>query len=324
MIVTVTLNPSLDRTIEVSQLVPGAMMRATGTWLDPGGKGVNVARALTVHGIPSCAVVPRNGAAGDELVALLIAGGIDVRAVAVSGYTRSNVSLTEPDGTVTKVNEPGGQLGEADLEDIVRTVLAAAEQAEWVVASGSLPPGVPDTFYAELGHALRDLGVRFAVDTSGPALRAALAAEPALVKPNRDELAEFAGHPITTVADVVRVAERMRRDGAGTVLASLGADGAVLVDARGVRCGDSPVDGGGRSSVGAGDAMLAGFLAAGSTGGDALVEALSWGAAAVRMPGSRMPAPEDVDRSTVRLHQPPDLSRPLSGPHEVYGLEQIR
>jgi 1-phosphofructokinase len=104
----------------------------------------------------------------------------------------------------------------------------------------------------------------------------------------------------------------LREKGAVTVLASLGADGAVLVDGQGVRYGESPVDRG-RSAVGAGDAMLAGYLAGGVTGGDALIEALSWGAAAVRLPGSRMPGPGDVDRDSVRTHASVDLTRALAG-----------
>jgi 1-phosphofructokinase len=116
----------------------------------------------------------------------------------------------------------------------------------------------------------------------------------------------------------------MRAAGAETVLASLGADGAVLVTGegtgQGVRYGESPVDRG-RSAVGAGDAMLAGYLAGGVTGGDALIEALSWGAAAVRFPGSRMPGPDDVDRTRVRLASV-DLTRALDG--RTYGMEQIR
>jgi 1-phosphofructokinase len=107
------------------------------------------------------------------------------------------------------------------------------------------------------------------------------------------------------------------------VLASLGADGAVVVDEDGVRYGESPVDRG-RSAVGAGDAMLAGFLAAGVSSGDPLVEALSWGAAAVRFPGSRMPGPSDVERGAVLMHGTADLSRQLRGPHQEHGMEQIR
>ncbi|MFC4858088.1 1-phosphofructokinase [Actinophytocola glycyrrhizae] len=312
MILTLTLNPSLDRTIEVPELVRGALVRASGTRLDPGGKGVNVARALAAHRQPTCAVVPRGGPEGRQLCELLEEEGIDVCAVPVTGHTRSNVSLVEPDGEVTKINEPGGELARDDLERIVKAVLDTAATADWVVASGSLPPGVPDTFYRELGARLTERDVRFVVDTSGPALTSALAARPALVKPNREELAESVGFGIDTLGDVVRAAAALRDRGAKAVLASLGADGAVLVDEQGVRYGESPVDRG-RSAVGAGDAMLAGYLAGGVTGGDALVEALAWGAAAVRLPGSRMPGPGDVDRESVRIHASADLSRALDG-----------
>ena len=316
MILTLTLNPSLDRTIEVPELVRGALVRASGTRLDPGGKGVNVARALAAHKLPTCAVVPRGGPEGRQLCELLEEEGIDVCAVPVTGHTRSNVSLVEPDGEVTKINEPGGELGQDDLERIVKAVLdtssSSPASADWVVASGSLPPGVPDTFYRELGARLTERGVRFVVDTSGPALTAALSAAPALVKPNREELAESVGFGIHTLGDAVRAAEILRDKGAQTVLASLGADGAVLVDEQGVRYGESPVDRG-RSAVGAGDAMLAGYLAGGVTGRDALVEALSWGAAAVRLPGSRMPGPGDVDRDSVLVSASVDLSRALDG-----------
>lgn len=301
MIVTVTLNPSLDRTIEVAELARGSMVRATSTRLDPGGKGVNVARALAAHGIETSAVVPLGGATGAEITALLQHDGINVCAVPVSGSTRSNVSLVEPDGTVTKINEPGAELTAADLQAVVEGVLSIADGADWVVACGSLPPGVPADFYARLGKLVP---ARFAVDTSGPALVAAVEASPALIKPNRGELASLVGFPIETVADAKRAASSVRASGVDAVLASLGVDGAVLVDQTGIRYGDSPVDRR-RSAVGAGDAMLAGYLAAGVLGRDPLVEALSWGAAAVRFPGSRMPGPSDVDRSGVRVHAEP-------------------
>jgi 1-phosphofructokinase len=141
-----------------------------------------------------------------------------------------------------------------------------------------------------------------AIDTSGPALEAVLAAGPTLVKPNRDELAEVTGQRLLTIADVVEAANRLRARGAGAVLASLGADGAVLVDDDGAIHGRTPAVPP-LSSVGAGDAMLAGFLAGGGKGEDALVEALAWGAAAVLQPGSGMPSPPDIDRSAVRLER---------------------
>ncbi|MBA2553912.1 MAG: 1-phosphofructokinase [Geodermatophilaceae bacterium] len=316
MIVTLTLNPSLDRSIEIASFDRGAVIRASATRLDPGGKGVNVARALAEHQVKACAVLPRSGPDGAQLTALLQQDGIDVSPVQVDGATRSNVSLVEPDGTVTKINEPGGRLSADDLDGIIEAVLSVAGGADWVVACGSLPPGVPDDFYARLCHLLSRTGVPVALDTSGPALRAAIPAVPALVKPNRDELADFAGYRIDTLGAAITAAATMRRTGAGMVLASLGADGALLVSAEGCLYGEAPVAQR-RNSVGAGDAMLAGFLAADAAGRDALVEALAWGAAAVSLPGSRMPGPDDIDRSQVRIHRDPDPERVLHEAHRT-------
>ncbi|MFV2012365.1 MULTISPECIES: 1-phosphofructokinase [unclassified Micromonospora] len=305
MILTLTLNPSLDRAVEIDDLVRGEVIRATGARLDPGGKGVNVSRALLANGVPSVAVLPCGGDEGGQLVRLLAAEGVEVVAVPIAGRTRSNITLAEPDGTVTKVNEPGPTLSRDEFDAITTRLLDTAHQADWVVVCGSLPPGLPVDGFTALCRQLLDAGLRLAVDTSGPPLRAAAEAGADLVKPNREELAEAVGRPLDGLGDVVDAAQQVRAWGAGTVLASLGAQGAVLVDADGMRTGDSPVDQP-RSTVGAGDALLAGFLAAGASGPDALAEGLAWGAAAVSLPGSRMPGPADLRRHTVRLHPRPD------------------
>jgi 1-phosphofructokinase len=302
MILTLTLNPSLDRAIELERLVRGEVLRAANARVDPGGKGVNVSRALLANGVASRAVLPCGGDEGLYLVRLLQAEGVDPLVVPIAGNTRSNVTLVEPDGTVTKVNETGPALSKAEFEAVAEQVLAASTDADWVVACGSLPPGLADNAFGELCERLVKAGTRVAVDTSGPSLRAAAEVGVALLKPNREELAEVMARPMDTMTAVVRAAEQLRSWGAGAVLASLGADGAVLVDGNGVIAGESPVAVT-RSSVGAGDALLAGFLAAGATGAAALAEALAWGAAAVSLPGSRMPGPQDIRRHHVRIHQ---------------------
>ncbi|HLU74806.1 MAG TPA: 1-phosphofructokinase [Nonomuraea sp.] len=313
MIVTLTLNPSLDRTIEIAALDRGAVIRAAAARLDPGGKGVNVSRALLANAVASRAVVPFGGDEGRQLVHLLRQEGLDMVTVPVTGRTRSNVTLAEPDGTVTKINEPGTALSPAELDTIAESVLAEAREADWVVASGSLPPEVPEDVYARLCRRFAGAGIHVAVDTSGPALAAALGGGPALVKPNLEELATATGMAITCVGDVVAAAAKLRAAGARTVLASLGADGAVLVEDGGTWYGEAPVAEP-RNAVGAGDAMLAGFLAGGGRGADALVEALAWGAAAVGLPGSRMPGPSDIRRDAVRVSRP-DPARLLTSPY---------
>ncbi|WP_430780312.1 1-phosphofructokinase [Actinoplanes sp. G11-F43] len=310
MILTVTLNPSVDRALEVGVLIRGEVLRAADSHIDPGGKGVNVSRALLANGVRSTAVVPTGGAEGDQLVDMLRAEGVDMLAVPIAGRTRSNITLAEPDGTVTKINEAGPVLSDAEFAQVSEAVLDAAATADWVVICGSLPPGPGLAAFTDLCEKLVAAGTRLAVDSSGPALLAGVAAGAALVKPNREELAEAIGAPLTTVGDVVEACGRLRAGGAGAVLASLGSDGAVLVDDAGVLAGSSPVSVP-RSTVGAGDAMLAGFLAGGASGPAALTEGLAWGAAAVSLPGSRMPTPSDLDRTTVTVTLDPDLSRRL-------------
>jgi 1-phosphofructokinase len=302
VIVTLTLNPSVDRTVEVETLARGEVMRAHGVRVDPGGKGINVSRALATHRLPTRAVVTVGGAEGEHLVALLRDTGIEILPVRIEGAIRSNITVVEPDGTTTKFNEPGAELSEDELNAVFAAVKNAVQSADWLVASGSLPPGTPAGVYADLVRSLADSGTSVAVDTSGLALEAVLAAGPTLVKPNREELAEVTGQALLTIDDVVEAASRLRDRGAGAVLASLGADGAVLVDDDGAIHGRTPAVPP-LSSVGAGDAMLAGFLAGGGKGADALIEGLAWGAAAVLQPGSGMPSPDDIDRSAVRLER---------------------
>ena len=310
MIVTVTANPSLDRTIEVDQLVRGAVHRVGALREDAGGKGVNIARALAANHHKSRAVLPTGGADGALLTALLTEAGIDFVTVPIVNGVRTNVSVVETDGTVTKLNTAGPTLLPGEVDALLAAAVDTAGVATWAACSGSLPPGAPDDLYARLTSALRAVGCAVAVDTSGPALTAALAAGPDVVKPNAEELAEVVDAPITTLGDALAAAQELRRRGARAVLASLGGDGALLVDEEGALHGEAPVDVV-RSAVGAGDATLAGFLAGGGHGRSALAEALAWGAAAVGLPGTRMPTPADLDRAAVRLHDVLDLHRPI-------------
>jgi 1-phosphofructokinase len=310
MIVTLTPNPSVDRTVEVDQLVRGAVLRALSARVDAGGKGVNVARALAANGRPARAVLPSGGAEGAQLAALLSPQGVEVVLVPVAGAVRANVSIVEPDGTVTKINEPGPVLSAEEVEAMVAATLDATAGAAWLAVSGSLPPGVPAGFYGRLIDALAPTGVRIALDTSGEPFTHALGDAPDVVKPNRHELAEAVGQSIATIGDAVEAAQLLRAKGARTVLASLGADGAILVDGTGATHAEARVDVP-RSAVGAGDALLAGFLAAGGAGVPALVEALAWGAAATSLPGSRMPGPGDIRRDAVVVHHALDPARAL-------------
>lgn len=306
MIVTVTPNPSIDRTIQIDRLDRGKVIRARAATSEAAGKGLNVSLALATEGIDTAAVLPL--AAESATVYLrLLADAVPLTAVPVKGATRVNVSLVEPDGTVTKVNEPGPQLEPDDVDAILAAASAAAGPG-WIVGCGSLPPGAPVDFYARLA-ALARPGRRVAVDTSGEALSAAVCAGAALVKPNTAELEELVGRPLPTIGEVVAAAREVVERGCHSVLVSLGPDGALLVDARTASHAEASVDDV-VNTVGAGDALLAGFLAAGGEQ-DALGIAVAWSVAAIRSPGTRMRAVTTADRGAVIVHQRIDASRRL-------------
>jgi 1-phosphofructokinase len=312
MIVTLTPNPSVDRTVEIDELRRGEVHRARGGRVDPGGKGVNVSRALAACNVDTVAVLPSGGAEGAQLTALLTPIGVRVVQVPIAGAVRSNITVVEPDGTTTKLNEAGPELSPDEVEAIEQAVVETARDAAWVVGSGSLPRGVSAQFYAELVERLRDVDTQVCIDASGPALAAAVDAGPDLIKPNAEELAELVGRPLRRLGDVVDAAAEARKRGVGTVLVSLGADGALLLSADEMLHGWARAEQV-RSTVGAGDATLAGFLAGGGRGRSALVTALAYGTAAVGLPGSVMPTPADLRPDAVTIDDNPDLDRPLGG-----------
>jgi 1-phosphofructokinase len=232
----------------------------------------------------------------------------------VSGRTRSNTTVCDADGTVTKLNEPGSPLRPDDLEAIATAIRTSVRDGDWLVVSGSIPPQLTDAQFSALLREATSTGAHLVVDTSGDALAASLGAHPRLIKPNGEELAELVGRDLGSMADVIAAAEDVRARGVDYVLVSLGAQGAVLVGPAGVIVGESHVDQP-RSTVGAGDCFLAGFLS-GFTQEPvdldaALLEALAWGAAATRLPGSAVPHPADLDPTHVQLVWQPDLDRPL-------------
>ncbi|MEU8472792.1 1-phosphofructokinase [Streptomyces sp. NPDC029006] len=313
MILTVTPNPSLDRTYEVPALERGEVIRATGERMDPGGKGVNVSRAVTAAGRRTVAVLPLGGAPGALVAELLDAQGIEVAPVPVAGATRSNIALAEDNGVLTKINAPGPDLSAAEQELLLETVRVQSRDADWIACCGSLPRGLTPSWYADVVTRAHAGGARIALDTSGPALLEALRARPDVVKPNAEELAEAVARPLATVGDALKAAEEVRAMGAGAVLASLGADGQLLVSDAGSWFGSARVSAV-RSNVGAGDASLAGFLIAGGTGPGALASAVAHGAAAVQLPGSVMPGPADLDPTAVTVTADIPLGRELTEP----------
>ena len=331
MILTVTPNPSIDRTVTLnSPLTRGAVHRVASVSSEPGGKGVNVARVLTLAQIEAVALLP--APAGDPLLAALESIAVPFRSVPVTEPVRTNVAITEPDGTTTKLNERGATLDHAAVEALTRAVVELAQYATWVVLSGSLPPGLPDRWYADVVALLAPLDCRVAVDTSDAPLAALAAsfdrAAPDLIKPNAEELASITSavsaeelESAVALGDpepVIAAARELTARGARSVLATLGAAGGVLVDQTGSWLATPPpiVP---RSTVGAGDSSLAGYVRADVAGADAparLQMAVAYGSAAAALPGSSLPSPAHlhVDGVSVTPHPCPQTMQ-LKVPH---------
>ena len=322
MIVTLTPNPSVDRTIELtSALERGAVLRAARVTSQSAGKGVNISRAAVAAGVPTIAVLP--AASDDPYVLELLRDGIDCRPEPPAGDVRMNVTITEPDGTTTKINSPGATAGPATLDRLRRALVQRAAQARWVVLAGSLPPGAPAEWYAEVVRDLRGLDVQVAVDTSGAPLEAVFAhldtAAPDLLKPNGEELASIAGgDPDAIEADPELAASSaavLVDRGVAAVLATLGASGAVLVTSEGAWHATPPpttvV-----STVGAGDSSLFGYLLGSlrdAEPAERLRLAVAYGSAAAGLPGTTIPTPDTVHPQLVDVAE-------LSVPQPHQGL----
>ncbi|GJE43671.1 1-phosphofructokinase [Methylobacterium soli] len=302
-VVTLTLNPAIDQTVTLAQLTPGAVHRASAVRNDAGGKGVNVACCLADWGVPvrATGILGQDNAVPFEQ--LLLAKGIDDRFVWIPGETRTNLKLLdETRGDTTDVNLPGLAISPGTF-DAVRAVLAElTAPGSLVVLAGSLPRGLSPDAYARLGTDLKPRGARVVLDASGPALAVALAAAPEslpyAIKPNRQELEDWAGHPLPTLPEVTAAARALQARGIALVVVSLGAEGALFVSAEEVLHAIPPAM---RvaSTVGAGDALVAG-LVAGLHAGAPLPEtarlALAFAAGKLTKPGANLP-PRDTVRA---------------------------
>ena len=302
MIVTLTPNPSIDRTIELSEpLERGGVIRSVTAHDEAGGKGVNVAQVVRKGGHLAVAVLP--GDHDDPLLTRLRELGVTHRAVPTGAASRVNLTLAEADGVTTKINAPGPELTADQLDQLILEVAREAAGARWAVLSGSLPPGVDAGWYADVIDGIHGGGLRIAVDTSGESLRKTLdraADRIDLIKPNSDELGELLDVPAAMFEGDPRTAYETARPlldrGVGEILLTLGSKGALLISHEGVRAAAAPTIVP-RSTVGAGDSALAGYLIGALEAADAdgrLALAVAYGSAAASLPGSTMPGPDDL------------------------------
>ena len=313
-IVTLTLNPAIDIACEADEVRHTHKVRTFGERLEPGGGGINVARALTSLGAPACAIYLAGGHTGQVLDGLLDAHGIERTAIRIAGDTRVSLNVFErASGHEYRFVPEGPCVTEAEWRACLDAMRAV--EAEYVVASGSLSECLPDDFYAQLGAGLSKRGVRYLLDTSGEELEASLRQGGVyLVKPSRGELEQLVGRRLTTLEAVADAASKIVAKGAAAhVAVTLGQDGAMLVNAEGaslIRALTVET----RSAVGAGDSFLAGMtygLASGAAIGEAFRMGMAAGAAAVEAAGTELCSRAAVDRLLPQVPEAQAVS--LSG-----------
>ena len=304
MIVTVTLNPAVDETLTVQRLQLGETNRIHETDIDPGGKGLNVGRAVKRLGRPAVVIAFVGGETGQFIRNRLERENVETDLVEIEEPTRVNISvLDESTGIQTNLHHDGPTVGPADLHAVEAKIEEWLPEAVVAVLGGSLPPGAPADTYARLIESLRANDVRTILDTSGAALVEGIKARPHMIKPNLREARELLGRTIETDEDVLQAARELVDRGVGAVVLSMGRRGAIAASPEGAWKAVPPevtTD----STIGAGDSMVAG-LAIGVYEHSSLAEGLALGTAAaaatVTTPGTELCRAEDVQALLPRV-----------------------
>jgi 6-phosphofructokinase 2 len=299
-ILTLTMNPAVDKSASVAQVIVERKLHCHSPRFEPGGGGVNVSRAIRKLGGESTAIFPCGGPTGAYLLELLQQEGLACRPLPVQGWTRENLAVLEESSHLQfRFGMPGAPLSDEEWRNCLVALAASNKKPHYIVASGSLPPGVPDDFYARVARVGKGLGAKVIIDSSGEPLRLALQEGVYLIKPNLRELAELFGRELADESSQREIATEMVRSGQCAVLAlSLGAGGVLLATAAGCERLQTPIVPI-RSKVGAGDSMVAGMvlsLARGQEVRAAVRFGVAAGAAAVMTPGSELCRREDAER----------------------------
>ncbi|WP_141591277.1 MULTISPECIES: 1-phosphofructokinase family hexose kinase [unclassified Myxococcus] len=308
-IVTLTLNPTIDVATSVPEVTPEHKLRCGPVRRDPGGGGINVARVVRELGGEAIAVYTRGGATGSQLEELLEEKGLLRRSVPLQDATRESFTVAEGTGAREyRFILPGPTLSEREWQRCLDALEDVAVGAAFIVASGSLAPGVPEDFYARVARLGKRLAVRVVVDTNGPPLRAALEEGVFMAKPNRRELRDLSGASVEDFATQAAAARELVAQGRAEVLAvSMGADGA-LVTTRTAQFRATPPPVRTYSSVGAGDSFVAGMtlaLARGQSTEDALRWGIASGTAALLTQGTDLCYRADVERLFTQVKAEP-------------------
>jgi 6-phosphofructokinase 2 len=296
LIYTVTLNPALDRTLHVESLVPGQSTRIRSEARFAGGKGIDVSRALREMGSDNVALGLVGGFDGKELEGRLLLSGVACRFTRIANETRTNIIIQdESSGTETALLARGPEVQPPELMDFL-DVLERSPDMSFLIISGSLPPGLTPEVYSRMITIGNERGARVVLDTAGEALRQSIRAHPAVIKPNRLELAELAGKALPDIRSIAGYALGLL-DQVETVLVSMGADGMLMVTKSQVVHARPPKVAV-KSTVGAGDCAVAGFvhgMAVGESGMDALRRAVATGTAATLNAGTGLCRCADIE-----------------------------
>jgi len=287
LILTLTLNPAIDRNVSADRLVFDDRAYILTTDEAPGGRGINASMVIHSFGGKTVAIAPAGGESGERFRQHIAKRGFDVDLIPVSADMRTNLTITDKHGLTVKLNEFGPELKTGELERIEQAVQNRLPKAKWLMLCGSLPRGVPDTFYAKLIQAAREAQVNTLVDADGDALLHAVEAEPTIVTPNQQEAERLLNRALLTRSHYIEAVERIQAMGAAEVVLSLASRGAYgMVGDRIYEAVPPRVDA--VCPIGAGDAMAAAFVWARAKGKefwDALRWAVATGTASAQLPG---------------------------------------
>jgi len=305
-IVTITLNPALDKSITVPELIPEKKLRALSSKVEPGGGGINISRALKKLGVVSEAIILSGGYTGKTLESLLAKEQVAFTSIVTAGDTRENFVVFDEDKKLQyRFGMPGEAVSDQELELLMQAIVNCV-YADYVVVSGSLPLGTSTTVFHKIAIIAEKLNAKLIIDTSGDGLKAAVKEGLYLIKPNLRELASLVGKDWIEVSDVVETARQVIAAGACKAMAvSMGADGAMLITATEhfqTAAPKAPV----LSTVGAGDSMVAGMLAALTKGWGwehVLQYGVAAGSAATLHKGTELCSLADTERIFAQIKQ---------------------
>jgi 6-phosphofructokinase 2 len=299
-VLTITLNPALDKGYPVERLVPDNKLRTPNPKVDPGGGGINVARGLQRLGVQATAMYLAGGRNGSQLTDILDHEGIHSHVVGIGAETRENITLMETSsGKQYRIVPEGPTVDPSVADEVLRQIIAIRPVPAFIVASGSLPHGFPVDFFARLARTVREMGTRCIVDTSGAPLQLAAREGLYLIKPNLKELGELAGEEHLELDQVEEAAQRIIAEGkCEVVVVSMGASGAIMATRQGVHQVPAPTVRK-MSTVGAGDSMVAGMVWALEQGlpeREVLCAGVAAGTAATMNPGTELFRKDDLLR----------------------------